>query len=165
MTPPLLLQALGVLSMQRAHSAVTAYTVYVKTMCARLLSYPARQLYQVRAHPQNTHLINRNRKIDSDLNLLPFVGSVCSGNGACVYFDSSGNNLTSCSIFDYRCKASCACTNDFSGKDCTLSTVALVQRNGVRCVLHSLFPSFPLSLFSIFPIFYCQSLPHCSIDS
>ena len=77
-------------------------------------------------------------RINSRLNFLKFLGSVCSGNGACGYSDPSGNNITSCAIFDYRCKASCACTDGFSGKDCTLSTIALVQRNGFRYVLPSL---------------------------
>ena len=90
-------------------------------------------------------------KINSCLYLLHYQGSVCSGNGACVYSEASGNNLTSCTMFDYRCKASCKCTDDFSGKDCTLSTIALVQRSGVRSVSPSLPPYIlPLSLVAVF---------------
>ena len=64
--------------------------------------------------------------------LLHCQGSVCSGNGACVYSDPSGTVLKSCSITDVRCTATCACTNGFGVADCTLTTAALVDRSDLR---------------------------------
>ena len=140
MTTHLRLLGHGVLLMQHAQSAVTAYTACVLAMYALRLSYPVQQPCQVRARRQNILISLWQNQFA--LKFLKFLGSVCSGNGVCGYSDPSGNNITSCTIFDYRCKASCACTNGFSGKDCTLSTIVLVQRNGVRYVP----PSLPLSL-------------------
>ena len=64
--------------------------------------------------------------------LLHCLGSVCSGNGACVYSDPSGSVLKSCLITDVRCTATCACTNGFGGADCTLTSAALVDRSDLR---------------------------------
>ena len=64
--------------------------------------------------------------------LLHCQGSVCSGNGACVYSDPSGTVLKSCSITDVRCTATCACTNGFGGVNCALTAAALVDRSDLR---------------------------------
>jgi hypothetical protein len=61
-----------------------------------------------------------------------FLGSVCSGNGACVYSDPSGSALSSCAITDVRCTATCACKDGFGGSDCTLTTAALLERGDLR---------------------------------
>ena len=57
---------------------------------------------------------------------------VCSGNGYCQYADDVGNVLSSCSIFDVFCRASCVCLSGYGGNDCSLSSSGVLARDASR---------------------------------
>jgi hypothetical protein len=59
----------------------------------------------------------------------------CSGRGSCKYFDISGNEYDSCTIFDVFCSASCRCDDGYGGNDCSLSTEALNELGSIRSSL------------------------------
>ena len=59
--------------------------------------------------------------------------SECSGNGACTFYDASGNALqTSCTISSIWCTAKCVCNPDFRGLDCSLSSEQLKEISSTR---------------------------------
>jgi hypothetical protein len=58
--------------------------------------------------------------------------SICSGNGECRYFDSSGNNPHNCSVINSYCYAKCVCNADFGGIDCSLSPDESLARTALR---------------------------------
>jgi hypothetical protein len=59
-------------------------------------------------------------------------GTVCSGNGVCTYRDPSWNTLKTCSMLDHFCSATCVCSGDFGGDDCSLTAADLASRDAVR---------------------------------
>lgn len=62
--------------------------------------------------------------------------TVCSGNGACVYSDNTGNMLSSaCTVFDTQCFATCACADSFAGYDCSLTTERFQELDSLRLSL------------------------------
>jgi hypothetical protein len=61
---------------------------------------------------------------------------ICSGSGACKYFDPSGNaGNTACLITDTHCTASCVCASGFGGSDCSLTTSQLAAKDATRTAM------------------------------
>ena len=62
--------------------------------------------------------------------------AICSGHGACIYTDNSGQVLKEgCNIFDTSCSAACRCSDGFGGADCSLSPAAALARDELRTTL------------------------------
>lgn len=59
----------------------------------------------------------------------------CSGNGACIFQDISGNTVEACSSLDVYCSAVCDCNDGFGGSDCSLSPAARIARDGSRTLM------------------------------
>jgi hypothetical protein len=72
---------------------------------------------------------------------LSLAGNVCSGNGACSYYDPSGNELPICYISNTRCTAVCVCRAGYGGKDCSMKLAVVTARSSIRCVTSSLIMS------------------------
>ena len=61
---------------------------------------------------------------------------VCSGNGACKFFDNSGNPFPgSCSILNVFCNAKCICQAGYGGADCSLAPSALSSQSSTRVTM------------------------------
>jgi sterol desaturase/sphingolipid hydroxylase (fatty acid hydroxylase superfamily) len=60
----------------------------------------------------------------------------CSGQGKCVFNDiASGLEVSTCSIVNGKCAASCACDAGFFGKDCSLTPTKLTESQTLRSTL------------------------------
>ena len=57
---------------------------------------------------------------------------ICSGYGACLLHDASGNIVQNCTILQSFCSASCVCGGGYGGVDCSLSPTALDDRSVAR---------------------------------
>jgi hypothetical protein len=61
---------------------------------------------------------------------------VCSGNGACKFFDNSGNPFPgSCSILNVFCNVKCICQAGYGGADCSLAPSALSSQSSTRVTM------------------------------
>ena len=54
------------------------------------------------------------------------LNDACSGNGVCVYNDNTGRTLSTCTVLQTQCTATCRCNAGYGGRDCA-STTAEVQ--------------------------------------
>lgn len=63
------------------------------------------------------------------------IGSSCSGNGECLFYDSANTKVVSCLASNPSCTASCSCYSGFSGVDCSLDPDASKERDSVRSSL------------------------------
>jgi hypothetical protein len=60
----------------------------------------------------------------------------CSNNGRCEYkYISTGLSLSTCTIDDLSCGASCKCVDGFTGQDCSVNQAILPQIQATRSVL------------------------------
>ena len=61
-----------------------------------------------------------------------WLDTICTGQGSCLFKDPSGNSIQSCSAFNTTCTASCSCSADYGGMDCSLNALALTSRDSLR---------------------------------
>ena len=74
------------------------------------------------------------RKCATPQQLCPssVIDSICSGNGACINKDTSGNIVQNCTISNPFCVAACSCSTGYGGVDCSLDGNALGLRSNSR---------------------------------
>jgi hypothetical protein len=57
----------------------------------------------------------------------------CTGHGQCIYVSkTTGAPVTTCTLADTDCDATCACTDHYSGEFCEIDSVTLRRRREVR---------------------------------
>jgi hypothetical protein len=57
----------------------------------------------------------------------------CTGHGQCIYVSkTTGTPVTTCTLADADCDATCACTDHYSGEFCEIDSVTLRRRREVR---------------------------------
>jgi hypothetical protein len=62
----------------------------------------------------------------------------CTGHGQCIYVSkTTGTPVTTCTLADTDCDATCACTDHYSGEFCEIDSVTLRRRREVRSNLIS----------------------------
>jgi hypothetical protein len=59
-------------------------------------------------------------------------GTVCSDNGLCLFEDSSGTSLFSCTVEDIFCTPRCACESGYYGEDCSLNATQFAVQEASR---------------------------------
>eukprot|EP01032_Pedospumella_encystans_P018009 gene18009-20516_t len=63
----------------------------------------------------------------------------CSGNGMCAYTDSTGKAMSSCTVLQPQCSATCMCHSGYGGSDCSYTTTEMESIAATRALMSEAF--------------------------